>query len=106
MGALPGTAGSTLVAAVFLVGLAAASAIMAFVPGWRRAFRWGRTHDAPPISRGGFLGVAAAFLIMASGLAGAHVGVLPGFSGFAVVLVGFAAFVAVGIADGSPGRSR
>jgi uncharacterized membrane protein HdeD (DUF308 family) len=106
MGALPSSAGSVLAAAIFLLLLAAISIVLACVPRWRKRFHWGRTGDAYPVSRTGCLGVALAFLIMAAGPAGAHLGYLKAPFGFLFVLAGFLVFVFAGVFDRYSERLR
>jgi uncharacterized membrane protein HdeD (DUF308 family) len=106
VGALPSSAASALPAAVFLLFLAAISIVLACVPRWRTRFHWGRTRDSYPVSRAGCLGVALAFLIMAAGPAGAHLGYLDAPFGFLLVLGGFLVFVVAGFFDRYSERAR
>ena len=106
MGALTSSAISLLGAAALLLALAVASAVVAFVPKWRGALRWGRSPDARPISRAGAIAAAAAFLLMTVGLFGARAGSLSGPEACAVVIAGFAVFVVAGAADRPPRGSR
>lgn len=94
-------------AAVFCLAMAAAATVVALVPRWRKAWGWGRSGNAGPISSIGWTGIVVTFLLIGAGAASADHGLFDPFFSLMLVLGGFALFIAAAVFDSvRNGRSR